>query len=102
MEEKGYYIISLKHTSKTDSYLTLWRANNQGYCISQEMAGKYIEIKDGYHNSEDQLPIECKELDKLMITVENEDNREFKAVPNCSAIHRILGVKYKKSDLVKL
>lgn len=99
---KEYYIISLKHTNKTDSYLTLWRADNAGYCISKELAGIYTEIQEGYHNSEGQLPIECKELDKLMILTSNEDKKEFNAVPNCAAIHRILGVKYKKYELIKI
>lgn len=99
---KKYYIISLKHTNKTDSYLTLWRADNSGYCISRELAGIYTEIQDGYHNSEGQLVIECEQLDKLMILVTNEDKKEFNAVPNCMAIHRILGVKYKKHELTKI
>ena len=43
-----YYIISLKHTHKEDKYITLWRPNNSGYCYSQDQAGRYSEIKEGY------------------------------------------------------
>ena len=63
-----YYIISLKHTKRSDKYITLWRPLNCGYCYAKEDAGKYNEIIDGYHNIDgDSLPIEVEKLDELFL-----------------------------------
>lgn len=98
---KAYYIVSLEHTHKADRYLTLWRANNRGYCLSKEQAGVYSEIEDGYHNSEGQLPVECDKLEKLMITC-LYDGVEKMFVPNCLAVWDELNVKLRKGELEKI
>lgn len=41
---KQYYIVSLKHTSRGDSAITLWRHNGSGYCWYRDWAGVYSEI----------------------------------------------------------
>lgn len=99
--KKEYYIISLKHTAKTDRYLTLWRPDNAGYCLSKEMAGIYTELKYGYHDSEGQLPIEKEVLEKLMINI-TIDGFDRHAVPNCVAVWDVLRVKFIRNDLIKI
>ena len=66
-QENFYTILSLKHTRKDESQIVLWRANNQGYTTCLEYAGKYEKYEDGYHNSENNLPISNELLKKLDI-----------------------------------
>lgn len=88
-----YYILSLKHTNKTDASITLWRYNNSGYTWLQKYAGVYEEIKDGYHNTfNDSLPVSKEYLDKFFIEGQ---------IPNCELVWRILGLEYKKGNLVR-
>ena len=60
-----YYIISLTHTMRADKYLTLWRADNKGYCWSKIHAGEYETPEQGYHDNESNMPISLEEADKL-------------------------------------
>ena len=98
-----YYIISLKHTRRSDKYITLWRPLNCGYCYAKENAGKYNEIIDGYHNGDgDSLPIEVEKLDELFL---NSDiiskNKIKKCIPNCKQVWDLLGLKMTKVGLIK-
>lgn len=91
--ENQYYILSLKHTDKTDKVIYLWRPNNQGYCDNLSDAGVYTEIKKGYHDSEGQLPITFEQASK--ITLNNGK------IPNCQSVWDELGLKWVKRNLVR-
>lgn len=99
--EDMYYIISLCHTHKNDSSITLWRPSNAGYCYSQGCAGKYDSIQEGYHDSEGNMPVRCIELDKLFIEMEL-DGEIKKVIPNHGLVHRALGVKMTKKGLKRI
>jgi len=96
-----YVLVSLKHTSKTDLFVTLWRKDNSGYQLSSEKAGVYKEIEEGYHNSESTLPVTVDAISKLFIDV-NYDNRRQKMIPNCEAVWRELGLKMTKKGLQRV
>ncbi len=95
------YVISLKHTHKGDKYITLWRPNNAGYCYSQDQAGKYKEIIDGYHNNEtNSVPFKCDKLDGLFIDSDIiVDNKVKKCMPNCKQVWNMLNLKMTKTGL---
>lgn len=76
-----YYIASLKNTKKSEPYITLWRPNNAGYCWFKDMAGVYLEIEDGYHNSGDSVPISSEIADQLFTEV-TYDGRKQLAILN--------------------
>ena len=97
-----YYIISLKHTLKQDKYITLWRANDRGYCYAQDQAGLYFEIRDGYHNNiYDSIPIEQEKLDGFFINSDlSSDDVVKKCIPNCKQVWDILGFKMTKNGLM--
>ncbi|CAG8863102.1 hypothetical protein PS627_00038 [Pseudomonas fluorescens] len=50
-----YIVLSLKHTHKRHRAITLWQANDQGYCWTLNLAGLYEEAdvleRLGYYNS---------------------------------------------------
>ena len=97
-----YYIISLKHTRKEDKYITLWRPTNSGYCYSQDQAGRYSEIKEGYHNGEgDSMAIEVSKLDGFFINSDTSllHNEIKKCIPNCKAVWDSFNLKATKRGL---
>lgn len=96
------YIISLKHTSKTDPFLTLWRPDNKGYCQSLNLAGVYNEPEKGYHDTDDSLPVEQDILDRMASTV-NYDGELKSFIPNNRYVLSELGLKFiKVNNLVKI
>jgi len=50
-----YIVISVKHTKRTDPYITLWNPEDEGYCFRIEAAGRYdqgrILANISYYNS---------------------------------------------------
>lgn len=92
-----YYIISLKHTNKSDEYMTLWRSNDCGYCYEQSIAGLYAdtEVYDGYHDGDNNLPVEVETLNKFFIGDEN------KYIPNVKIVWDALGIESTKKGLIK-
>jgi hypothetical protein len=76
-----YYIVSLKHTSKKDKYLTLWRPDNKGYCWPMSLAGVYEDYEPGYHNDEGNTPVPPGALWKFIIY--DEEHRP--CIKNCKA-----------------
>lgn len=99
-----YYIISLKHTHRSDKFITLWRDNNAGYCYSKEQAGVYNEIKKGYHDLEtDSMPVLVEELNKLFSNSEIDNRGTIRpCIANHRGIWNLLNVKMTKNGLVKL
>lgn len=96
-----YHIISLGHTKKSDNYITLWRADNKGYCYSKENAGVYENFKEGYHNSEDNLPIKTEDADHLFMLLPYEKEEKF-LIPNIKLVWDKLGLKMTKNGLKRL
>lgn len=72
--EVDYFVVSLKHTNKTDKYITLWGPDNAGYCYSFERAGKYKGYEHNYHNMEGNIPIPIIAIPKKIV-VKNEEGR---------------------------
>lgn len=97
----SYYIISLKHTHKGDGYITLWRPNNAGYCLSKEFAGVYETPEVGYHNSDGNMPISVEEADKLFLKLPYDD-LEKHLIPNIKGVWDVLNVRMTRNGLVKL
>lgn len=94
-----YYIISLKHTSRLDKAITLWRADNCGYCYHQHNAGVYPEFTEGYHNLEnDSLPIKTTILHDFFI--KESINSESRIIPNCKTVWDALSLKMSKHQLI--
>ena len=96
----SYYIISLKHTVKTDEFMTLWGSNNSGYCYSKERAGVYEQILDRYHNGEGDMPISSDVADGMFLRLE-QDGKMLDRIPNCKPIWDALGVKWSKGQLIR-
>lgn len=94
------YIISLKHTNKTDSFLTLWRPDNKGYCTSLQSAGIYFEPEKGYHDSDDNMPIDIHHAAILSSSVKFDDELRD-CIPNVKYILDELGIRFKGKNLVK-
>ena len=99
--EKGYYIVSLKHTQKRDAYITLWGPNNAGYNFSKEMSGIYITPEKGYTDSENAMPITVELGDSLFMPVKY-DGQDKNMIPNCKAVWNVLNVKWVKGELKRI
>lgn len=95
-----HYVISLCHTQKKDTYMTLWRPDNKGYCLSKEMAGVYEDPKTGYHDSETNMSITEEQADKLFLEVNYEGELKH-MIPNCKAVWDILNAKWGKYGLTR-
>lgn len=95
------YLVSLKHTGVKDEVFTLWRPNNQGYCISLNMAGLYDNLEKGYHDSEETIPVESDILERMAFTVEID--YELKSfVPVNKFTLKELGLKVTRKGIVKI
>ena len=95
-----YYIISLTHTMRHDKYITLWRANNAGYCYSKSLAGEYETPEKDYHDSDTNMPIKVEDADKLFQEV-TYDGKPAIMIPNDRFFWDRLNVKMTKDGLVK-
>jgi hypothetical protein len=84
-----YYIVSVKHTKKSEPYITLWRQNDAGYCWFKDMAGTYDEIHNGYHRSVDSIPITEALADRLFTEV-FYDGKKRMAILNTPTNMRII------------
>lgn len=101
----SFFIISLRHTHRSDPYMTLWRPNDAGYCYAKENAGTYDEPKKGYHDNEDNMPISA-DFDYFM-TVKNPkycgtEGGTRLMIPNCQAVWDEIGIKLTKKGFVRL
>ncbi|MFZ6813592.1 hypothetical protein ACO0K3_03925 [Undibacterium sp. Rencai35W] len=74
MTEQLFYIVSVKHTSRLDKYITLWRPDDKGYCYRTEVAGKYTESQvaahQGYYHTGYDVAVKCEILDAIVTTSE--------------------------------
>jgi len=96
-----YYIISLTHTMKSEKYLTLWRANNQGYCFSKENAGIYETPKEGYHDSDLNMPITTDQAEKLFQNLPYDNELKF-MIPNKKSTWEVLNVRMARKHLKRI
>lgn len=89
---KQYYIVSLKHTSKGDTALTLWGPNNAGYCYNQSRAGIYTEEDVlRFKNDKENVPVHKEVADRLFLPA-TDVNDKFIALPNDTTVRAILGL----------
>lgn len=103
-----YYIVSVKHTSKADTALTLWGPNNAGYCYNKSRAGIYTqEQADTFKGDDENIPVSKEAADKLFLPAKAFNDR-FVALPNDITVRTILGVsttrmkpaKYKSCKMI--
>lgn len=95
------YILSLKHTHKTDSFFTLWRPNNAGYCVSLEAAGLYTEIKNGYHDSDCSMPIDIEVAKRMASTILYDGELKDMIPQNIYSLAE-LGIKRTRKGLIRI
>lgn len=89
---KQYYIVSLRHTSKGDTALTLWGPNNAGYCYDKSRAGVYSEEQISHHNTDkENIAVDKEKADALFLPA-TDFNDKFVALPNNTTVRAILGL----------
>lgn len=96
--EKKYRIVSMKHTDKKDSFITLWGPNDAGYHFSEEMSGLYNGYVPGYHDSDDNMAVLNDRIKTLFIDVTYE-GKPKRMIPNCKAVWDELGLKWSAKGL---
>ena len=90
---KKYYIVSIKHTSKGDSALTLWCADSKGYTLYEPTAGIYTDA-DKVSANELNVFVDKEAADKLW--AKTMYDRELRHVLRNNSITRIaLGIDNK-------
>lgn len=72
MSEDRFYIISLKHSHKRCRYITIWCADDRGYCYRLARAGKYdrdnVMAHLGYYNSGcSNIAVPCSVVEALTV-----------------------------------
>lgn len=93
MENKEYYLVSLVHTKKTDSFITLWKGSERGYTFTRARAGIYSHLKPEHDNA-DVMPVLRSKLESLFI-----ESGQDKGVPNCKAVLEELGLRWSATGL---
>lgn len=89
---KQYYIVSIKHTSKSDTALTLWGANNAGYFWNKSMAGIYSEEEiKSFKGDHDNVPVSKEDADKLFLPAKDFGDL-YISLPNDITVRTILGL----------
>lgn len=94
-----YYIISLKHTRPDDAFLTLWGPDNCGYFYSKEEAGIYEAPIEGYHDSDENIPIHENTAERLFMDLKNLGG--MRIIPNNEATWNFLGFELSGKKLIK-
>jgi len=85
---------------KRERYITLWRANNCGYCYSKDFAGKYETPELGYHDSDTNTPIKVEDAE-LLFQMLPYDGTMRPMIPNTKEVWDKLNLKMSKHGLVK-
>ncbi|WP_339408004.1 hypothetical protein [Pseudomonas helleri] len=79
--ERAFIVLSLKHTHRRHKAITLWRANDSGYCWPLERAGVYAESlvleRLGYYNSGCSNIAVPADLVKRLVDDIEYDTKEF-------------------------
>lgn len=74
MSEREYFILSVKHTQRSNPYIVLWAADDAGYRGRCETAGRYRESHvmgniSYYNNGCDTVAVPCDAAEKLSFPV---------------------------------
>lgn len=97
-----YYIVSLKHTSKGDTALTLWGPNNAGYTRHKFNAGVYTqEEADTFKGDTGNVPVLKSDADKLFLVAYDTPRERFVALPNDPSVLIRLGLDSSAMKLMK-
>lgn len=88
---KQYYIVSIKHTSKADTALTLCGPNNAGYTWNKSRAGVYSEedVLKEFTGDSDNVPVDKEKADKLFLPAKDFGD-SYVSLPNDTTVRTIL------------
>ena len=90
-----YYIVSLKHTSKADTAITLWKSASAGYCWYQEWAGLYTHQEQMKHSPNDQHDVFIeKDLLESYLTEVMYEGGIWNVLPNTPEVRKALNLNY--------
>jgi len=90
-----YYIVSIKHTSKGDSALTLWGPNNSGYTWHKDRAGVYTEDQiKRFAGDEMNVPVSRGAADLLWLSADDYGDK-YISLPNNTTTCALLGLSIK-------
>jgi hypothetical protein len=87
------YVISLKHTGKSEPVVTLWRANNAGYCCDIDRAGTYENPEEGYHIDDLNIARPKYMVEPLLKKMSYGDFKDRLMLPNTKEVWNALGHK---------
>lgn len=94
MEEKQYYIVSLKHTSKGDTALTFWGFDRCGYAWHKKNAGIYKESELGNIPDSLNVPVDKEIADKFWMNALDFSD-EYISIPNNPTVLQHFGLSNK-------
>jgi hypothetical protein len=96
MEDK-YYIVSIKHTSKGDNAITLWRADSSGYCFRKDWAGLYTKSQIGFIDMREteNVAILASSADKLFASA-LYDGQDIECLENSESVREAFNLNYDK------
>lgn len=100
MSEQQYYIVSIKHTSKGDTALTLWAKNSAGYTYHRDRAGVYGEERRKEIEAAGDVFVKKEDADRLFLPAKYVDV-EFISLPNDTTVRTILGIPTKNMKPAK-
>lgn len=76
----AYYVISLKHSKRTDKNITLWGQSDSGYCFGIGRAGKYakedVMAHLDYYNSGTNIAVDAETVERL-VTMSAQVDRDL-------------------------
>jgi hypothetical protein len=93
-EERLFYIVSLKHTSKGDTALTFWGKDGAGYTWHRDRAGLYNQEEARSYSSTDNVPVPREDVDKWWMNAQDFGDK-YVSVPNNPTILQIFGLSDK-------
>lgn len=81
----GFYVLSLKHTKRSDGHITLWGQSGSGYRLSIAGAGKYpreeILAHLGHYNNGENIAVDAETVERLVTMCDKTDRDIGGAAP---------------------